>query len=290
VLGLFFGFGGLRGGGALATDRDFTGQTLDGTTELTHMGARDYDAVTMTFTSADTMTPGTKAAALNRYAYVAGNPLRFSDTSGHCIDGRCNWSSNPNAHDEQDSLPPGASIAPSNKAGPRTEQKRSGPRPDGGYNDTYSGSFFGLPAAQIMRGAFRRWQHGDSWGEGDVDAAIADHIGETLEPEVVGGKLIWTNAETGVQVVYDVAGDYYRVFNPATRQYYTTKGTWDAWKKNPDSHYRNSGEPQTAPKTAPDDPAPAPEVEAPPQEGGSGYEPGVGGELIGGGGGVAHEL
>jgi len=82
----YYPYGQLRPspiGGPIATDRAYTGQTLDATTGLTHMGARDYDPSTQTFTSADTITPGTTAAALNRYAYVNGNPLTGIDPTGH---------------------------------------------------------------------------------------------------------------------------------------------------------------------------------------------------------------
>jgi RHS repeat-associated protein len=78
-------YGGIRGTGTngLVTDRDFTGQTLDPSTGLTHMGARDYDPTTQTFTSADTITPGAGSKALNRYAYVNGNPIIGTDPTGH---------------------------------------------------------------------------------------------------------------------------------------------------------------------------------------------------------------
>jgi RHS repeat-associated protein len=81
----YYPYGGIRPGptNTLATDRDFTGQTLDPTSGLTHMGARDYDAATQTFTSADTIAPSAGSKGLNRYSYAFGNPVALTDPTGH---------------------------------------------------------------------------------------------------------------------------------------------------------------------------------------------------------------
>lgn len=50
--------------------------------------ARWYDAVTAHFGSADSIIPEAgKAAAFDRYAYTNNNPIKYTDSSGHCVDG-----------------------------------------------------------------------------------------------------------------------------------------------------------------------------------------------------------
>ena len=77
--------------GTMATDRRFTGQreeTAIGLYDYAHhttMGpARYYDPVIGRFIQADTIVPKPgNPQALNRYAYVYGNPLRYTDPTGY---------------------------------------------------------------------------------------------------------------------------------------------------------------------------------------------------------------
>ncbi len=69
--------------GTLATDKLFTGQRLDGT-GLYYYGARYYDPNIGRFISADTVVPNPKnPQAFNRFSYVANNPLKYIDPTGH---------------------------------------------------------------------------------------------------------------------------------------------------------------------------------------------------------------
>ncbi len=69
--------------GTLPTDFGFAGQRHDGT-GLVYMHARYYHAGLGRFVSADTVVPEAgNSQALNRYLYVANNPLRFVDPTGH---------------------------------------------------------------------------------------------------------------------------------------------------------------------------------------------------------------
>jgi RHS repeat-associated protein len=80
-------------GFSLQTQYRFTGQRLEqrlGTPEggldrgLYFYGARWYDSSLGRFIQADTIVPQPgNPQALNRYAYVLNNPLRFNDPSGH---------------------------------------------------------------------------------------------------------------------------------------------------------------------------------------------------------------
>lgn len=95
----YYPYGGNRGGSAFSgiTTKRFTGQYheqgLPGGEGLSYYNARWYDAQVGLFISADTLVPVLLAPqALNRFAYVGGNPLRFGDPSGHaCDDGPQTW-------------------------------------------------------------------------------------------------------------------------------------------------------------------------------------------------------
>ncbi|MBI5876103.1 MAG: RHS repeat-associated core domain-containing protein [Chloroflexi bacterium] len=77
----------------MPTDIGHTGQRLDASTGLMFYGARYYDSALARFVSADTVVPGAgNPQALNRYSYVLGNPLKYTDPSGHrqtCDGGDC---------------------------------------------------------------------------------------------------------------------------------------------------------------------------------------------------------
>jgi RHS repeat-associated protein len=79
-------YGGVRLGdaGTLPTDYGFTGQRNEAGLGLMHYGARFYSSRLGRFVSADSIVPEPgEPQALNRYSYVLGNPLRYTDPSGH---------------------------------------------------------------------------------------------------------------------------------------------------------------------------------------------------------------
>jgi len=76
------------GSGNPATDYRFTGQRQEGTIGLYDYGARFYDPLLGRFLSADTVVPEPgNPQALNRYAYVLNNPLKYTDPTGHKYEG-----------------------------------------------------------------------------------------------------------------------------------------------------------------------------------------------------------
>jgi RHS repeat-associated protein len=73
-------------GGTLPTDYTFTGQRADAGTGLMDYNARYYDAALGRFVQADTIVPSPgDPQSLNRYSYVAGNPLKYTDPTGHMV-------------------------------------------------------------------------------------------------------------------------------------------------------------------------------------------------------------
>ena len=68
----------------MTPDRQYTGQQKD-STGLYYYNARYYDPQLGTFISPDTLVPEPGVLFdYNRYMYVRGNPVNFSDPSGHC--------------------------------------------------------------------------------------------------------------------------------------------------------------------------------------------------------------
>ncbi|MEU4101986.1 RHS repeat-associated core domain-containing protein [Streptomyces tanashiensis] len=77
-------FGSDRGGsvGTWASDKGFLGKTLDRTTGLTHIGAREYDASIGQFISVDPLLSTDQHQSLNGYSYANQHPTTSSDPTG----------------------------------------------------------------------------------------------------------------------------------------------------------------------------------------------------------------
>ena len=80
----YFPFGSQRSStGIVPTDKQFTGQRLDGT-GLYYYGARYYDAGIGRFISPDIyIQDSANPQCLNRYSYCINNPLKYIDPSGN---------------------------------------------------------------------------------------------------------------------------------------------------------------------------------------------------------------
>ncbi|MFE4175920.1 polymorphic toxin-type HINT domain-containing protein [Streptomyces sp. NPDC056909] len=82
-------FGGLRGTqpASWPGTKGFVGGTNDTSTDLTHLGAREYDPSTGRFLSVDPVMDLTDPQQIHGYTYGNNNPLTFSDPSGLFCDG-----------------------------------------------------------------------------------------------------------------------------------------------------------------------------------------------------------
>lgn len=85
-------FGGSRDPAAVPWpgERGFVDGTMDASTGLTHLGAREYDPATGRFISVDPIIDSADPQQMNGYAYANNNPTSMSDPDGlrtTCMDG-----------------------------------------------------------------------------------------------------------------------------------------------------------------------------------------------------------
>ena len=79
----YYAYGRTRYGNIVVTDQRFTGQKQDAT-GLQYFNARYYDPEIGQFISPDTLVPDPgNLFDYNRYLYTRGNPMRYTDPSGH---------------------------------------------------------------------------------------------------------------------------------------------------------------------------------------------------------------
>jgi RHS repeat-associated protein len=82
----YHAYGRYRGGHELGSENRFTGQKLDAT-GLMYYNARYYDPELGQFLSPDTIVPDpTNLLDYNRYMYVRGNPMKYTDPTGHWLE------------------------------------------------------------------------------------------------------------------------------------------------------------------------------------------------------------
>ncbi|NUR89882.1 MAG: RHS repeat-associated core domain-containing protein, partial [Nonomuraea sp.] len=77
-------YGGSRGAtpASWPGQKGFVGGTVDDSTGLTHLGAREYDVATGRFVSADPIMDLSDPQQMNGYAYAGNNPVAWSDPTG----------------------------------------------------------------------------------------------------------------------------------------------------------------------------------------------------------------
>ncbi|GGO12160.1 hypothetical protein GCM10010116_24370 [Microbispora rosea subsp. aerata] len=77
-------FGQLRGSppGSWPGERGFVGGTVDDSTGLVHLGAREYDPAIGRFISVDPIIDPHDPQQMNGYAYAGNNPVTFTDPDG----------------------------------------------------------------------------------------------------------------------------------------------------------------------------------------------------------------
>ncbi|MGW7285251.1 RHS repeat-associated core domain-containing protein [Streptomyces sp. NPDC054847] len=104
-------YGNARGAepGSWPTEKGFVGGTLDRSTGLTHLGAREYDASLGKFISVDPLIDFGNAQQMNGYAYANNSPVTFSDPTGaipaECWEGLITCRMGPNGWEFGDPKP-----------------------------------------------------------------------------------------------------------------------------------------------------------------------------------------
>ncbi|MDQ0930927.1 HYD1 signature containing ADP-ribosyltransferase family protein [Streptomyces turgidiscabies] len=68
--------------GARPGEKGFVGGTIDASTGLTHLGAREYDPTIGKFISVDPIIDYTQPQQINGYAYANNSPVTYADPSG----------------------------------------------------------------------------------------------------------------------------------------------------------------------------------------------------------------
>ncbi|MEW1629729.1 polymorphic toxin-type HINT domain-containing protein [Streptomyces sp. NPDC089173] len=66
-------------------EKGYVGGTIDKSTGLTHLGAREYDAIIGKFISADPLIDHTQPQQINGYAYANNTPVTHADPSGMAV-------------------------------------------------------------------------------------------------------------------------------------------------------------------------------------------------------------
>ncbi len=84
----YLAFGGSRGSppAGWPSERGFVGGTVDASTRLIHLGAREYDPDTGRFVSVDPLIDTDDPQQMNGYTYANNNPVSFSDPEGLMVD------------------------------------------------------------------------------------------------------------------------------------------------------------------------------------------------------------
>jgi RHS repeat-associated protein len=81
----YYAYGGTRSG-TMDTDRLYTGQRWEAGIGLYDYNARYYDPALGRFVQADSVVPSShNSQSFNRYLYTLGNPLKYTDPTGHII-------------------------------------------------------------------------------------------------------------------------------------------------------------------------------------------------------------
>ena len=207
----------------LIADRRFTGQREDGT-GLVYMNARYYDPAIGQFISPDTLVPDPgRVFGYNRYMYTYGNPLRYTDPTGHCSDSKqfgVGWAADYSGDNYEDGCDPDWQLYASGKRPPSLGERLA---PDvviigvegevsviatlnGGRYVMYDyenlrkvtangfGGGISLPSVSVQRvRGFGYYQSNDPVFE-DPDMALSGNANET---SVSGGELLTLSATYG---------------------------------------------------------------------------------------------
>ncbi|MCM1976546.1 polymorphic toxin-type HINT domain-containing protein [Streptomyces sp. G1] len=169
-------------------DKGFVGGTIQESTGLTTLGAREYDSDTGRFISADPIIDYTDPQQINGYAYSNNNPVTFSDASGlrlaDCVGG---W----------------------NECGPGPKKKAGGvdTNGDGKVDKDYSGTYTEAQAkADVARDAENDAKKHAIAVAKELGGILADELGITDALDCFTTGNLGACGETALNVVSSLIG------------------------------------------------------------------------------------
>lgn len=92
---------------AWPSQKGFVGGDIDKTTNLTHIGAREYDTKLGQFISVDPLLVLDSPQSLNGYNYANNNPITTADSTGMCAEADCPTRPCPNCENTTPGETPG---------------------------------------------------------------------------------------------------------------------------------------------------------------------------------------
>ncbi|MFE7805819.1 polymorphic toxin-type HINT domain-containing protein [Streptomyces sp. NPDC057430] len=203
-------YGGQRGAAPAfwPGQKGFVGGDIDPTTDLTHIGAREYDPNLGQFISVDPILSLDQPQSLNGYNYANNNPVTLSDPTGlkadHCAHYQ-NCTANGGtindctgvANDGNCVTNPGTKKKKENK-GTNDEDEGSGESYDFTYSTPVQEVFYGLFSSAAHTSSLFGWLgDGDCWGSGGPGLPGCDY----------GGSYDQWMREQGI----DTSSDWYTV-------------------------------------------------------------------------------
>jgi RHS repeat-associated protein len=152
--------------------RGFVGGQVDTSTDLTHLGAREYDPSLGRFISVDPLADVTNPQQLNAYSYASNNPVTASDPDGMMEKIEKSYGETaPNRNDP----PPPADPDPPKKTNPLKRIGSVYHKVDNAVGDAES--WLGHAAVDKTREFIDyKMKHGDNW----LSDYVADQVVDTV--------------------------------------------------------------------------------------------------------------
>ena len=63
----------------------------------------------------------------------------------------------------------------------------------------------------VRDGAARAAEYSKNWGNASLNDVIKEYAPNSISTTTASGKTIYTNSETGIQILYDTKGNYFRI-------------------------------------------------------------------------------
>ena len=202
--------GSLAGTVGVKNPYRYRGYRYDTETMLYYLQSRYYNADWGRFINVDALIGETgELLSHNMFAYCQGNPINYSDVTGY------------NRITALEQSGGGYSVARSIKISlPKVFKAPKISIPQ--FRNAFSRG-----SNSVKDGATRAIQYSPNWSNGSLNGVIKKFAPNSKPVLTEKGKMINANSNTGVQVVYDTKGNYFRIENtsrPRGRNYLDLSG------------------------------------------------------------------